>query len=265
MANLYFPQLMSGAMAQYPITRTRVVRTVKNVMASGDLILYPDMDAGYIIWELEYTELSKVDLAALQAHLAVCAGPYRAFTFLDPTGNLLTWSSDLTQPVWGAPKSLAVAAGVADPEGGTAALSMLNKGQIAQGVAQTLAIPASYQYVFSIYLQSAAGASVTLSKTGQSSAVSETIAVGANWQRVDISSTLRDTGNTLSIGLTLDPGQQVNVYAPQLEPQIAPSRARLTGPQGGVYANAHWGVNSLPVIALAPGLFSTSFTVEATV
>jgi hypothetical protein len=256
---------MSGVVAQYPISRTRAVRTLKNVLADGGLVLYQDAGAGKLVWNLEYTELSDVDLALLQAHFAACMGPYHAFTFLDPTGNLLAWSSDLTQPLWGAPASLAIAAGIADPDGGMAAFSFTNNGQVPQGIEQNLPIPAAYQYVFSVYAESPVGAAVTLSRTGQSGSSSKTFTVGANWQRISINGTLEDSANTFSVGLSVNPGQQLNVYAPQLEPQIASSRPRLTAQQGGVYANAHWGVNSIPVIATAPGLFATSFTIEAAV
>jgi len=263
MANLFFPQLTSGALAQYPINRTRIVRTVKNVLAGGDMVLYPDSKAGHLVWKLDYTELSNVDLAALQNHFAACSGPYRAFTFLDPTGNLLEWTSDLTHPVWRAPASLAVAGGVASPYGDSAAFTLTNNGQISQAIAQTLAIPAAYQYIFSVYVQSAQGASVTLSRSGQNASAIETFAAGPNWLRISTGGTLQDSTPSVTIGLAISAGQEVNVYAPQLEAQIAPSRARLTGRRGGVYPNAHWGVNSLPVIATAPGLFTTSFTIEA--
>lgn len=265
MANLFFPQLVSGAIAQYPISRVRLVRTVKNTLANGDLVLYEDLGAGQLIWNLEYAELSNVDLALLQSHFTACAGPYHAFTFLDPTGNLLNWSSDLTQPLWTPPPSFVIAAGAADPNGGLAGFNLTNNGQITQGIAQSLIVPAAYQYVLSIYIRSAAGAAVTLSRTGQYASSAETFVANANWQRISISGTLQDSGNTLNVGFTLGAGEQVNVYAPQLEPQLAPSRARLTAQQGGVYANAHWAVNSLPVIETAAGLFTTSFTIEAAV
>lgn len=265
MAKLFFPQLSSGALAQYPISRTRVARTVKNVLANGDMVLYPDTGAGHLIWSLEYSELSNVDIAALELHFAACSGPYRAFTFLDPTGNLLAWSSDLKQPVWGAPASLAIAGGVTDPVGGSAGFKLTNNGQIVQGIAQTLAVPAAYQYVFSVYVQSTTGAAVTLSRAGQIASTAQTFIAGPAWQRIEIGGTLQDTGSSMGVALSTTAGEQVNVYAPQLEAQIAPSRARLTGLKGGVYSKAHWGVNSLPVVATAPGLFTTSFTIEAAV
>jgi len=58
------------------------------------------------------------------------------------------------------------------------------------------------------------------------------------------------------------PGQQVTVYGLQLEAQLQPSRYRPTRGMGGVYSNAHWAVDELPVMAQAPNLFSTSFSIE---
>ncbi len=58
MANLYFPQLSSGALAQYPIQKVRVVPTVKNVMLDGNMLLYTGLNsnpaASRMIWELSY-------------------------------------------------------------------------------------------------------------------------------------------------------------------------------------------------------------------
>lgn len=265
MANLFFPQMMSGALAQYPIEKSRITRTIQNVLPDGTLILYSDASAGHLLWNLQYTELSSVDLNALQSHFLNCVGPLRAFTFIDPTDNMLTWSSDITQSVWNAPATLEIVSGVSDPTGGTAAFSITNNGQAAQGIQQTVAGPAGYQYVFSAYVSSPTSASVTLSRSGPSQSSSESFGTSTSWTRINSSGQLTDTGETFTVAITLAPGQQVNVYGPQLEAQLAPSRYRATFQSGGVYANAHWGVDQLPVIATAPGQFSTAFSIETSV
>ncbi len=66
------------------------------------------------------------------------------------------------------------------------------------------------------------------------------------------------------IAMVIGAGQQVQVFGPQLEAQIEPSRYRPTTAQGGVYANAHWAVDQLPIAAEAPNLFSTQFIIETT-
>src|SRR3954452_6159365 len=114
MANLSFPQLASGALAQYPLRKTRSVRTVKNLLTDGNLLLYSDPYGSRLIWDLEYVELSDEDLASIQTHFANCAGPLRAFTFIDPTDNMFGFSSDLTSSVWALPSSVQLVAAQKD-------------------------------------------------------------------------------------------------------------------------------------------------------
>ncbi|HEX4772717.1 MAG TPA: hypothetical protein VH351_17925 [Bryobacteraceae bacterium] len=265
MANLVFPQLSSGALAQYPIRKTRLARTIKNLLADGNLLLNSDPHGSRLVWELEYMELSSYDLQALQIHFANCVGPFHAFTFIDPTDNMIASSADLTGGVWGAPSSIQLAGARPDPFGGTGAFTLTNNGQAAQGIAQTLAVPASYQYCFSVYVRSAQGAAITLTASGTSANVSETFSTNSNWTRITLSTRLTDPGQTLSARLTVGAGQQADIYGPQLEAQLAPSRYRPTLQQGGVYSNAHWATHSLPVIATSPGQFSTVFSIEASV
>ncbi len=119
MANLYFPQLTSGALAQYPIKKTRLVRTIKNVLPDGSMVLLADPGGARLLWQMAYTSLSTVDVGALQAHFEACVGPYHAFTFIDPTDNMLVSSFDLTATGWQTSSLIQLSAGMADPDGGT--------------------------------------------------------------------------------------------------------------------------------------------------
>jgi hypothetical protein len=265
MANLVFPQLTSGALAQYPIRKTRLARTIKNLLTDGNLILNSDPYGSRLLWQLEYIELSDSDVAALQTHFANCVGPFHAFTFIDPTENMLVSSADLTGAPWAIPSSVQVTAGSPDSFGGTGAFTLTNNGQVAQGITQTLPVPASYQYCFSVYVRSVQGAAITLAASGVSTNSSETFAAGSSWTRITLSTRLNDPGQSIATGFTLAAGQQADIYGPQMEPQLVPSRYRPTLQRGGVYTNAHWATNSFPVIATAPGQFSTVFRIEASV
>ena len=265
MASLFFPQLTSGALAQYPVKKTRLVRTIKNVMPDGNLVLSPDPNASHLIWELSYTGLETVDTQALQAHMASCAGPFRAFTFIDPTENMLAWSSNLQNLPWQSSSLISFQTSVADPDGGNAAVTVTNLGQESLSIGQTLAVPANYQYCFSVYMTSVQPSQVSLTTSGLTSQKATAFAVNSAWSRSILSARLADTGPQLTVAINLAAGQQVSIYGPQLEPQISPSRFRPTGALGGVYANAHWGVEQLTTIADAPGLYSTSFSIEASI
>lgn len=265
MGNLFFPQLTSGALAQYPIKKTRIARTVKNILPDGSMILYLDPYASRMEWQLTYTNLSEADITALQNHFSACAGPVHAFTFIDPTENMLASSSDPSSAYWQNSSLITFTPNAPDPNGGTAAFTATNTGQAPQQISQTLAVPSGYQYCFSLYASSAQPGSVSLIRQGSS--VQETIAlpIGPEWKRIVSSGMLNDLGSSFTVAVSLAAAQQVQLYGLQLEPQILPSGYRPTTQNGGVYVSAHWAVERLTVVAEAPDLYSTSFNVEAVI
>ncbi len=265
MGNLFYPQLASGAVSQYPIKKTSLVRTVKNVLRDGSIIPYRYPNASQDrIWQLIYTDLDGADMQALQAHFAACGGPFRAFTFIDPTENMLVWSSDLRLAPWQSLSLLQLQPGLADPDGGAAGFTATNAGQGSLEISQTLVVPAGYQYCFSLYATSAQPSQIVLTRRGgPSTQESTTFSVGTGWTRLASSGRLNDTGTEFSVAIALAAGQQVGLYGMQLEPQVAPSRYRPTSSIGGVHANAHWGVDQLITDAEAPNLYATSFSIEA--
>ncbi len=264
MANLFFPQLTSGAVAQYPIRKTKTFRTVTNQMMDGNTLQFADGTGSHMLWTLEYAELDSVDIQQLKAHFTGCVGPFRGFTFIDPSDNMLSWSGDLTNSVWTVSPSVSIAANAADPDGGSSAWALTNNSQISTGVKQTLTVPANYQYCFSTYVRSSQGATVTLVRTGLNDQAPQVFTAGNGWTRIVSSGRLNDSGINLSVQISVEPGQEVDIHGPQLEAQVAPSRYRSTSEQGGIYANAHWSMNSFPVIATGPGQFATTISIEST-
>ncbi|HSU33365.1 MAG TPA: hypothetical protein VLJ11_19210 [Bryobacteraceae bacterium] len=268
MGELFFPQLASGALAQYPIQKTRLVPTIKNVLLDGSMILASELNfnphASRLLFQLSYSNLETADMQALQAHFEACLGPLRAFTFIDPTDNMLASSSDLTATGWQR-GAIQIVPGATDPNGDGEAFVLTNVSQASQGIVQTLAVPAHYQYCLSAYVTSTQAGSVVLSRTGTSASNSTVVQVGSSWTRVISSGRLNDGGTTFTAGLILMPGQQVTVYGMQLEAQLQPSRYRATRGMGGVYTRAHWAVDEFPIMAQAPNLFSTSFSIETNV
>lgn len=262
MANLFFPQLTSGALAQYPIRKVRLARTVKNVLPDGSMILFSDPNGTQLLWQLSYTELSDADIQALQNHFSACVGPFHAFTFIDPTDNMLVSSTNFAALPWNASGLIRITSDAIDPAGGTAAFTLTNTGQTAQQITQSFEVPSGYQYCFSIYATSSSPTAITMLRQGSASQAQDSVSVGSDWSRIVSSGRLTDTGVGLTIGIALAPGQQVQLYGPQLEAQVVPSRYRPTAQTGGVYANAHWATDQLSITANAPNLSSTAFSIE---
>ena len=265
MSNLFFPQLASGALAQYPTRRTRTGRTVKNVLPDGTLISYPDPDASRVVWDLGYAGLSAQDVGALTAHFNACQGRFHAFTFIDPTGNMLVNSANLTGAGWSYSNLIQITANYADPNGGLTAFTVTNTANVSLELAQTLIVPAGYRYCFSMYALSAQATTLTLARSGAASQQTNALQVGTQWSRIVSSGRLTDQGTSFTVAVSLSPGQQVFLYGLQLEAQMAPSRYKATAQFGGVYANAHWGSDEMAVSADAPDLFSTVFSIEASI
>ena len=263
MANLYFPQLTAGAMAQYPIRKVRLDRTIKNILPDGSMILSSDPSGARLVWQLSYTDLAISDVEAIQAHFNACIGPFHAFTFIDPTDNMLLASSDLTNTVWQASSLIQVVLGASDPTGGSGAFVVTNTGQANEEISQTLSVPGNYQYCFSLYANSAQPSTLALVRRGSSSEGSDNIPVGPGWTRIASGGRLEDTGDVFTVAISLLAGQQVELYGMQLEAQIAPSRYRPTGAANGIHSNAHWTTNQLTVTADGLNLFSTAFSIEA--
>jgi hypothetical protein len=198
----------------------------------------------------------------LQSHFDACAGPYRAFTFIDPAENMLVSSSDFTTPAWQKSSLIHFVPGATGPDGAAGAVTVINTGQSNQEISQSFHVPANYQYCFSLYARSDSSSQLTLIRRGGSANESIGFPVEAAWSRIVSSGRLNDSGTVFAVAISLAPGQQVGIYGVQLEAQTAPSRYRPTQQIGGVYSRAHWGMDQLTVAATGPNLFSTSFTIE---
>lgn len=262
MANLFFPQLSTGAIAQYPIKKTLVSRSITNLLPDGSMILQADPGASKLIWEMSFSELATADSQALQAHFEACYGPYYAFTFIDPTDNMLASSADLTNTAWTKDPQIQIVAGTADPSGGSSAFMVTNAGSAPQNISQRVAVPAGYQYCFSLFALSAVPAALTVLRQGTSATATDILQVRTAWTRFVSSGQLNDSGTQFSIVITLNPGQQIKLFGLQLEAQIQPSRYRPTVANGGVYPLCHWTSDTFPLVAEAPNLFSTGFAIE---
>lgn len=263
MDEIFFPQLSAGTLAQYPLRRTHICRTIKNVLADGRLILSPDPSARKLQWSLTYSNISTAELQALQSHFRLCNGPFRSFTFLDPAANLLSWSSDLKNPVWLQQNQIQVEAGVGDPSGGQNAFRLTNIGQAEASFCQTITAPSYFVYCFSSYVRSGSASTANLLIKGAQSVHAQALYCDSTWRRVTAKSTFQEQSYELSSGILLAPGQAIEIFGPQLEAQSAPSGYRATAAKSGIYQSAHYAANELIVTAEAPGAYSSVVVIES--
>lgn len=238
---LVFPQLLTGANAQYPLARTEVLRTALNSMADGREVKFADTGSVSTRWELRLEGLTDEEWDQIAALHADAEGRLQTFTLLDPLSNLFQWSEDLEKAEWLRDPMLSVANSIEDPFGGQAAFRVVNSGQASQTLRQTIAGPGGFQYCCSVWARSAAGgagAQVSIVCGGASGLFT----LGADWRRIHLPSPAPGAGggDTFSAGLSLGPGASVDLYGPQLEAQPSPGAYWRTLARSGVYSKVRF-------------------------
>jgi hypothetical protein len=231
---LTFPQLML-----YPITKTSLQRTAVNVLGDGRADVLGDPDAASLSWELKFKGMTLAEWNSVEALLQATSGRWQTFTFLDPVGNLLAQSENFSVSPWANGALIQLTPGISDPLGTTRATRMINAGIAAEAVAQTLSVPATFEYCLSVWAKTIGGSSVTLA-LGTSS---KTFALTSQWQRISFS------GGGTTFGAQLDAGASVDLFGMQVEAQLAPSDYKMTGVRGGVYSNARFAEDKITVTA----------------
>jgi hypothetical protein len=260
---LYFPQLATGAIGQFPLKKRRVARTVVNQLADGHAVKYADAGAELVEWQLAFQDLADSEVNALQQFFASCEGQLNVFTFLDPMGNLLAWSSDLTQAAWET-TLLQIAGGIDDPTGRTGGFRLTNPTTADITLQQTIpAAPGWFTYCFSVYARSQSGGSITLYRQAGGSQQNSQFSLPATWAQACLSGTTNTTAESLAVGILIPAGQSVDVFGCQLEPQLAPSAYKSTYSASGVYQNAHFAGDTFPVTTTGPGRHQCTVTITA--
>lgn len=254
--------MSSGSLTQYPVRKERSLRTIRNIMRDGRMLSLPDSGASTLNWTLQYVGLSFADAAAVKALFDACSGPLQPFTFLDPTENLLAWSSDLTNSRWERPAEINIQANAADPAGGLGAFIVTNNGQSSERFFQSMEIPAGYRYCFSLYVKCLGVSTLTFSHGATSGKQVTTMPVGASWARLTDNFQLNDGAATFKTGISLTPGQSIIVYGPQLEAQFAASSYRPTKGNRGIYPECFWVSEELTITADGPNSYSALLSLE---
>lgn len=260
---LAFPQLPSGAAAQYPIQKHCGQRTLVNTLADGHVVKLADAGAALSQWQLMYQSLADAEIDTLQQFFATCEGQLNGFTFLDPLSNLLAWSEALDQTVWEASTFLQMTAGIADPSGGTAATRLTNPTGADLTLQQTINAPGWFSYCLSSYIRSQSGAGVSLFLQAGTASMNRSYTPRTDWGRIQLGGTLNTTAESLGAGILIHAGQSVDVFGLQLEPQLAASTYKRSLSAGGVYPNAHFADDAFAYTTSGPNSHACTLTIMA--
>lgn len=234
-----FPQMMSGAVAQFPFRKEFAYRTLVNSGRGADEIVSSDADFQMRIWELPFEQLTDGEWQGIEDLFQTTEGRIGTFLFLEPGQNLLSWSEKLSDPIWQKGPGVSVNDGQPDPIGGTGAVHVTSSGS-GGTISQVLPIPASYRYAASIWAKtSSTGAALRVTDTA-----SGTVEVGFRsdnvWRRYSVGYGVSSASASVAFELVTPSGGALDVFGPQLEAQIAPSTYKRTEQQAGVYQGARF-------------------------
>jgi len=248
---LVFPQLSTGASVQYPAGKKLSQRSVQSAMEDGTIIRLADTSATYLRWKVMLQDLSDQEAKSLTDFFSATQGNLQAFLFLDPTANLLLWSQDFSQNAWQT-AGVTFDPAIADPLGGLDAVRAHNQSAATLSVAQQTQIPGSIQTCFSVYLRAATPATITLMQSAGNHAQSASAAVTTMWQRVHVSGVLPGVTDTLKVAISMPADTSVEIFGPQLDAQVTPSRYVTSTGWSGVCTNARFDAAQIDRIATGP-------------
>ena len=230
-----YPQLTTGAIAQYPLSKLQTMRTVTNLVPDGSSVKFFDPGAGTTEWQLSYQALTDAERDTLEKFFQDMEGSLLTFTFLDPAGNLLSHSEDLNDPNWETDPLLTVSAGGSGPSESQGAL-LTNSSGAAQSIRQRLSAPNSYQYCASLYARSDLGGSVLTVQLGEKKA---DFNLSPDWRRLVLSSDGGSEEDAVTFAITV-PSGAIEISGVQLEAQAGASGYKPTHGRGGVYPDARF-------------------------
>jgi hypothetical protein len=262
---LYYPQLTSGSISQYPVSRKNRRRTVINALADGSELSTEDPGAAEVVWEMTYTHLTTAEIMTIEQLFEAVEGRLDTFTFLDPTDNLLSWSEDLSKSAWSSDPLIQIQGGVQDPIGLTGAANVTNTAQTAQQFGQSVPVASWFQYCFSVYLRADVPCDVQIIGSSQSNQSRRPFNVGPSWKRAIVPVLLPSREDSLYTALELPPGCRVSLFAPQLEPQPGAGSYKRTTDVTGVYPVTRFDDDDFTYRTTGPDQHSCSVRVKSCV
>lgn len=243
----FFPQLASGAVSQFPWQQSRRMRSIANVMEDGTYYALAD-NASWLRWQLDYAALSDTEANTLAAFFVQNEGRTGIFLFANPGANLLVQSESLGNAAWTRNILLTLRAGTTDPLTTSRATTLTNTSAAALSIAQTISLPGAVTACFSVYLRCAAAAPVQLTRNDGVSTVTQPFALGADWQRVTLRSTIAGGVGPCTFSLTIPAGYAVDIFGFQVVAQPGAGQYVATGAIGGLYPATCFDSDELRII-----------------
>ncbi|MEZ5398302.1 MAG: hypothetical protein R2729_01455 [Bryobacteraceae bacterium] len=259
----YFPQLLSGSVAQFPLARWTMTRTINGETIARERTATADTAGRRTRWQLLLSGLTAEERNAIETLFRTCEGRLRPFVFADPSGNLLANHLDLSSSPWQSDPQLQWVSDLPDAAGGTSALQATNTGSIAGSCRQAIDVPGEYVCSFSVYARSTASSSLTLSRSGGTNTDSRVYPVGQDWRRLAFSSKLPASTGPCAFAIHVPGTATVELFGAQVDAQPFPSIYRRSDAHSRLYSHAYFAQDSLDIVADGVDSFSLQLLIES--
>ena len=254
-----FPQLVTGALAQFACEKRLYGRAVISRAADASTFAAADPDGRRVGWNLAYTGLTVGEFGALKDLFDASEGRLNTFLFLDPMANLLGWTEDLSAAAWHADALLGVSAGAGGPAGNS--FQLANSGAGWAELSQTLPAPTDFVYAFSIWARGTGALRLRRSIAGDSEEVE--FALTPDWRRIQLNGAFPSVGLGISFSIGLPAAGVAEVAGPQVEAQLTAGAYKPSLGRGGIYPAARFGTDQLLSRVEAPDWIDSQVTIES--
>jgi len=251
---VYFPILRSGVAVQYPVARITRHGLIRAETPGG--AVWQGLSGARPVrrWHMAFRDLTDQEIEALvQLHEA--CGSWKTFRFADPAANLVRWSEDLSQPVWGRSAGVTVTSTGLDAEGAGEFL-IVNTSAGAGYLWQDLDLAPGAICCFSCEVRSAGMEQAALHAAGERKAIS---GAGA-WQLQYV--TGASTGGLQRVQIEVGAGGSLYVRHVQAELQLAPSAYKPSFEDGGVFSKTRFAQEGIRVVTTGPDRHSADIVLE---
>jgi len=252
---LLFPQLLSGAVAQFPLSRSYSVSNVTNLQEDGTRYLETGLEPPNLSWRLAYQHLTKVEADELSTFFESTHGRLFTFTFLDPVGNLLLWSEDLAKPFWDRSPLLGISALSA---GTDVSFELSGTGPGTALLSQALACPAKALLCFSLYARADQPSQINLALSDVSNRVEKWFGVDATWRQYFVTQAGNGAGSAKTAEISLNALAPIQVTRISVNAQPAPAFYLRTTQTCGIKQNTRFNQDHFLTIATGDDDFSCS-------
>jgi hypothetical protein len=260
---VYFPQLRAGAAMQYPLSKELRYRTVLHDADAVSEQRSADDRAARVMWTLQLRGLNDSELAAIVGLYQQVRGSHGEFVFLDPEGNLLVHSEDLSNPTWQKTAGLSVVAAATGPAISTTGWRLTAPAGQPGEVWQARTLPAQFHWLLSMYARADTATDLTLLLRSSFGQQTRTVTLGTAWKRYWFGGAWWPAGEGIDAGVRLPTGSTVEISALQLETQSAPSAFKATSDACGIFNEARFTNDELRVSSIAPECHEMTLRIEA--